>query len=141
LYPSAKPATMVSPSLSAISLHRSDVGIPIIFILAANDDAQKVLNPSSAAQALITTRIFYSRTSSSRNQRDDPMGLLFSAEKVQSQKQRRCTWRREGLVSGAPGVAITGLQFHDLVDTYTQQDVELDKPTPADHRAWHHKGR
>ena len=24
-------------------------------------------------------------------------------------------------------VAITGLQFHDLVETYTQQDVELDK--------------
>src|SRR5438105_2995148 len=27
----------------------------------------------------------------------------------------------------APVLAITGLQFHDLVDTYTQQDVELDK--------------
>src|SRR6185437_2373574 len=24
-------------------------------------------------------------------------------------------------------LAITGLQFHDLVETYTQQDVELDK--------------
>ena len=24
-------------------------------------------------------------------------------------------------------IAITGLQFHDLVHTYTQQDVELDK--------------
>src|SRR5262252_8318541 len=28
---------------------------------------------------------------------------------------------------GKPVLAITGLQFHDLVDTYTQQDVELDK--------------
>ena len=27
----------------------------------------------------------------------------------------------------APVLAITGLQFHDLIDTYTQQDVELDK--------------
>lgn len=26
-----------------------------------------------------------------------------------------------------PVLAITGLQFHDLLDTYTQQDVELDK--------------
>src|SRR2546422_4014976 len=26
-----------------------------------------------------------------------------------------------------PVLAITGLQFHDLVHTYTQQDVELDK--------------
>ena len=24
-------------------------------------------------------------------------------------------------------IAITGLQFHDLIGTYTQQDVELDK--------------
>src|SRR6201994_1650687 len=27
----------------------------------------------------------------------------------------------------APVLAITGLQFHDLLHTYTQQDVELDK--------------
>lgn len=30
-------------------------------------------------------------------------------------------------LDGAPVVAITGLQFHDLLHTYTQQDVELDK--------------
>src|ERR1700716_2875159 len=30
-------------------------------------------------------------------------------------------------LDGAPVLAITGLQFHDLVGTYTQQDVELDK--------------
>src|SRR5215470_7110855 len=30
-------------------------------------------------------------------------------------------------LDGAPVLAITGLQFHDLVDTHTQQDVELDK--------------
>jgi pyruvate dehydrogenase (quinone)/pyruvate oxidase len=30
-------------------------------------------------------------------------------------------------LDGAPVLAITGLQFHDLVHTYTQQDVELDK--------------
>jgi pyruvate dehydrogenase (quinone)/pyruvate oxidase len=30
-------------------------------------------------------------------------------------------------LDGQPVVAITGLQFHDLVETYTQQDVELDK--------------
>jgi pyruvate dehydrogenase (quinone)/pyruvate oxidase len=30
-------------------------------------------------------------------------------------------------LDGQPVLAITGLQFHDLVDTYTQQDVELDK--------------
>jgi pyruvate dehydrogenase (quinone)/pyruvate oxidase len=30
-------------------------------------------------------------------------------------------------LDGQPVVAITGLQFHDLVHTYTQQDVELDK--------------
>src|SRR5437016_2566912 len=30
-------------------------------------------------------------------------------------------------LDGVPVLAITGLQFHDLVDTYTQQDVELDK--------------
>jgi pyruvate dehydrogenase (quinone)/pyruvate oxidase len=30
-------------------------------------------------------------------------------------------------LDGAPVLAITGLQFHDLVQTYTQQDVELDK--------------
>lgn len=30
-------------------------------------------------------------------------------------------------LDGAPVIAITGLQFHDLLDTYTQQDVELDK--------------
>src|SRR5436189_4986622 len=28
---------------------------------------------------------------------------------------------------GVPVLAITGLQYHDLVHTYTQQDVELDK--------------
>ena len=27
----------------------------------------------------------------------------------------------------APVLAITGLQYHDLVNTFTQQDVELDK--------------
>jgi pyruvate dehydrogenase (quinone) len=30
-------------------------------------------------------------------------------------------------LDGAPVLAITGLQFHDLVSTHTQQDVELDK--------------
>jgi pyruvate dehydrogenase (quinone)/pyruvate oxidase len=30
-------------------------------------------------------------------------------------------------LDGQPVVAITGLQFHDLLHTYTQQDVELDK--------------
>ncbi len=30
-------------------------------------------------------------------------------------------------MDGAPVLAITGLQFHDLVHTFTQQDVELDK--------------
>ena len=30
-------------------------------------------------------------------------------------------------LDGAPVLAITGLQFHDLIGTYTQQDVELDK--------------
>src|SRR3979490_300150 len=30
-------------------------------------------------------------------------------------------------LDGAPGLAITGLQFHDLIHTFTQQDVELDK--------------
>src|SRR6185369_1564300 len=30
-------------------------------------------------------------------------------------------------MDGAPVLAITGLQFHDLVGTFTQQDVALDK--------------
>jgi len=30
-------------------------------------------------------------------------------------------------LDGAPVLAITGLQFHDLINTHTQQDVELDK--------------
>jgi pyruvate dehydrogenase (quinone) len=30
-------------------------------------------------------------------------------------------------LDGQPVLAITGLQFHDLMQTYTQQDVELDK--------------
>src|SRR5512140_167132 len=30
-------------------------------------------------------------------------------------------------LDGQPVLAITGLQFHDLVATFTQQDVELDK--------------
>jgi pyruvate dehydrogenase (quinone) len=30
-------------------------------------------------------------------------------------------------LDGAPVIAITGLQFHDLLHTHTQQDVELDK--------------
>src|SRR5882762_9345000 len=30
-------------------------------------------------------------------------------------------------LDGAPVLAITGLQFHDLINTNTQQDVELDK--------------
>jgi pyruvate dehydrogenase (quinone) len=30
-------------------------------------------------------------------------------------------------VDGAPVLAVTGLQYHDLVATHTQQDVELDK--------------
>src|SRR3954454_21777549 len=30
-------------------------------------------------------------------------------------------------LDGAPVLAITGMQFHDLVGTYTQQDVALDK--------------
>src|SRR4051795_13352291 len=30
-------------------------------------------------------------------------------------------------LDGAPVIAITGMQFHDLLHTHTQQDVELDK--------------
>src|SRR5881227_2493069 len=30
-------------------------------------------------------------------------------------------------LDGQPVLALTGLQYHDLVHTYTQQDVELDK--------------
>src|ERR1700710_1273566 len=30
-------------------------------------------------------------------------------------------------LDGQPVLAITGLQFHDLIQTHTQQDVELDK--------------
>src|SRR3979411_3046681 len=30
-------------------------------------------------------------------------------------------------MDGAPVLAITGMQFHDLIHTFTQQDVELDK--------------
>src|ERR1041385_8431417 len=30
-------------------------------------------------------------------------------------------------LDGQPGLAITGLHFHDLINTHTQQDVELDK--------------
>src|SRR5919106_188040 len=30
-------------------------------------------------------------------------------------------------LDGVPVLAITGLQFHDLLHTFTQQDVELDK--------------
>src|SRR5689334_9356710 len=30
-------------------------------------------------------------------------------------------------LDGQPVLAITGMQFHDLINTYTQQDVELDK--------------
>src|SRR3978361_1862640 len=30
-------------------------------------------------------------------------------------------------LDGQPVLAITGMQFHDLTQTYTQQDVELDK--------------
>ena len=30
-------------------------------------------------------------------------------------------------LDGQPVLAITGLQYHDLLDTYTQQDVALDK--------------
>ena len=30
-------------------------------------------------------------------------------------------------LDGQPVLAITGMQFHDLIDTHTQQDVELDK--------------
>jgi pyruvate dehydrogenase (quinone)/pyruvate oxidase len=30
-------------------------------------------------------------------------------------------------LDGAPVLAITGLQYHDLIGTYTQQDVELDR--------------
>src|SRR3954447_5956872 len=30
-------------------------------------------------------------------------------------------------MDGAPVLAITGLQYHDLIHTHTQQDVELDK--------------
>jgi pyruvate dehydrogenase (quinone) len=30
-------------------------------------------------------------------------------------------------LDGQPVLAITGLQYHDLISTYTQQDVELDK--------------
>ncbi len=30
-------------------------------------------------------------------------------------------------LDGAPVLAVTGMQFHDLISTHTQQDVELDK--------------
>src|SRR5256884_4341817 len=30
-------------------------------------------------------------------------------------------------MDGAPVLALTGLQYHDLIHTYTQQDIELDK--------------
>src|SRR5439155_18153847 len=30
-------------------------------------------------------------------------------------------------LDGAPVLAITGMQYHDLIATHTQQDVELDK--------------
>src|SRR6266566_1745085 len=30
-------------------------------------------------------------------------------------------------LDGAPVLAITGLQYHDLLDTFTQQDVALDR--------------
>ncbi|MBV9610167.1 MAG: pyruvate oxidase, partial [Acidobacteria bacterium] len=30
-------------------------------------------------------------------------------------------------LDGQPVIAITGMQFHDLIGTHTQQDVELDK--------------
>src|SRR6202045_4468030 len=33
----------------------------------------------------------------------------------------------DAALDGAPVLALTGLQFHDLVHTFTQQDVELDK--------------
>jgi pyruvate dehydrogenase (quinone) len=33
----------------------------------------------------------------------------------------------DATLDGAPVLAITGLQYHDLIHTYTQQDVELDK--------------
>jgi pyruvate dehydrogenase (quinone)/pyruvate oxidase len=33
----------------------------------------------------------------------------------------------DATLDGAPVLAITGLQYHDLVHTHTQQDVELDK--------------
>jgi pyruvate dehydrogenase (quinone) len=40
-------------------------------------------------------------------------------------------WRLNGLydtkLDGQPVLALTGLQFHDLINTHTQQDVELDK--------------
>src|SRR5205085_4965969 len=30
-------------------------------------------------------------------------------------------------LDGVPVLAITGMQYHDLIDTYTQQDVQLDR--------------
>jgi pyruvate dehydrogenase (quinone) len=30
-------------------------------------------------------------------------------------------------LDGQPVLALTGLQYHDLINTHTQQDVELDK--------------
>src|SRR6186713_2530720 len=30
-------------------------------------------------------------------------------------------------MDGQPVLAITGMQYHDLIHTYTQQDIELDK--------------
>src|SRR4051794_24534839 len=30
-------------------------------------------------------------------------------------------------LDGQPGLAITGMAFHDIINTHTQQDVELDK--------------
>src|SRR5438477_8610625 len=33
----------------------------------------------------------------------------------------------DAALDGQPVLAITGLQFHDLIGTYTQQDVALDK--------------
>jgi pyruvate dehydrogenase (quinone)/pyruvate oxidase len=36
-------------------------------------------------------------------------------------------WLYDAKLDGQPVLAITGLQYHDLVHTHTQQDVELDK--------------
>jgi hypothetical protein len=90
--------------IAAVIEHDSSIrlyAIPIIFVLAANDDAQKVLNSSTAGVTNNSNLSLPDQFLEKSAGRSD--GLAFSAEKVRPQKQRS-TWRHEGLVSGAPGV-------------------------------------